>query len=77
MTPPARTEIDAQSVLDAAKVVVDACEEAGMERSNSFTGCALAALWFYRGTKTMEEDLDLVEEFSSWLSAQEVTGEMN
>lgn len=59
--------VDAEHVLQAAINIVRLV--AGLNPQVAFGACAMAAFMSYRGRRTLEEDLELLEEFSQWMHA--------
>jgi hypothetical protein len=60
-------ELDAQEILNAATLVIDAL--VGTKQDAAFGGCALASFMLYRSGRHVEQNMDLLEEYSVWLHA--------
>ena len=60
-------ELDAQHCVDAASIVLESIQDE--DRRHACAGCALAAIMLYRGARTLEHDIALLEEFFSWIDA--------
>lgn len=60
-------ELDAQAVLDASQQILDSIGD--LDRAHACAGAALASILLFRGSRTLDADMDLLEEFFSWVSA--------
>lgn len=69
--PPA-VGVDAEEILHAAFNIIRMVD--GLSRPVAFGACAMAAFMSYRGKRTLEEDLELLEEFSQWMRASTAVG---
>lgn len=63
-------ELDSQLVIDALTTVMEALHEANTPRDAAFGGCAMASFILYRDGRNVDENMDLLEEYSLWLHAQ-------
>ena len=59
--------VDPQAVLRLAVVIAQVSE--GQPQNVTFGASALVAFQSFRGKKTVEEDLELLQEFSQWMAA--------
>jgi hypothetical protein len=60
-------ELDPQLIIKSMVAVMEALE--GHDVSAAFGGCALAAFAIYREGRTLDQNMDLLEEFSLWCHA--------
>lgn len=64
-----------EKAIAVAKQVLEDLE--GLSKPDACAGAALAAVMLFRGSRTVEQDMDLLNELFHWLSAQHPEGETN
>lgn len=64
-------QVDPQAMLRLATVIAKVVGD--QDHRVVFGACALVSFQSFRGKRTVEEDLDLLQEFSEWMAASLAT----
>jgi hypothetical protein len=60
-------ELDAHVVVEISQEILEGIQD--RDRAHACAGAALTAFLLFRGSRTLDADMDLLEEFFSWMSA--------